>query len=278
MRINHEFRQALVFSRIDGVAYDAEDVEAREDGFGEFDVLGEGDSAIVAAADGIGGGDDGAARLEGGDDASFGDGDGLLFHGFVDGGAVLVVHFVEFVDQADAPVGEHEGPAFERPFAGEWVAAYAGGQTDGAGALAGGEDGAVGGFFDVLQYLRFGGSRVAEEEDVDVAADVVFALGYFADAAEEGEGYRGFDVGVAVDAGGDGGDDLVYYLRVSRQSSDLPLVFFCETESGKLVVRFDYVVCFEDSSENGEAIAVVELSIIVVSVYASHLYLFAWFG
>ena len=35
-------------------------------------------------------------------DASFGDGDGLLFHCFVDCDLVGDVHFVEFVDCADA--------------------------------------------------------------------------------------------------------------------------------------------------------------------------------
>lgn len=35
-------------------------------------------------------------------DAGFGDGDGLLFHCFVDCDLVGDVHFVEFVDRADA--------------------------------------------------------------------------------------------------------------------------------------------------------------------------------
>ena len=113
-----EVGEALVVSRVNGVADDAEDVEAGEDGLGELDVLAERDGAVVAAADGVGGGDDGAAGLERRDDAGFGDGDGLLLHGFVDRGAVLVVHFVEFVDQAGAAVGEDEGAAFKRPFGG----------------------------------------------------------------------------------------------------------------------------------------------------------------
>ena len=41
---------------------------------------------------GVGGGDDGAAGLQGGDDAGLGDGDALLLHGLVDAGPVLVVH------------------------------------------------------------------------------------------------------------------------------------------------------------------------------------------
>ena len=41
---------------------------------------------------GVGRSDDSAAGLQRGDDASFGDGDALLFHGLVDAGPVLVIH------------------------------------------------------------------------------------------------------------------------------------------------------------------------------------------
>ena len=148
--VDHEGGEPLVLFRVNGVAYDDEDVEARKDGLGELDVLGEGDGAVVAAADGVGGGDDAAAGLQGGHDAGFGDGDGLLLHSLVDGGPVLVVHLVEFVDEAGALVCEDEGTAFEGPFLGQGVAADGGGEADGAGALTGGEDGAVSGFLDVF--------------------------------------------------------------------------------------------------------------------------------
>lgn len=41
---------------------------------------------------GVGGSNDGAASLQGGDDASLRDGDALLLHGLMDAGSVLVVH------------------------------------------------------------------------------------------------------------------------------------------------------------------------------------------
>ena len=118
MAPHHEVRQSFILFWVHGIADHAEDVEPREDGFGELDVLGKGDGAIVAPSDRIRGGDDGAAGLERSDDASFGDGDGLLFHGFVDGGAVLVVHLVELIDETGAPVCEHERTTFECPFCG----------------------------------------------------------------------------------------------------------------------------------------------------------------
>lgn len=41
---------------------------------------------------GVGSSYDGAAGLQGGNDASLGNGDALLFHGLVDAGSVLVIH------------------------------------------------------------------------------------------------------------------------------------------------------------------------------------------
>lgn len=55
--------------------------------------------------------------VQSGVDAGLGDGDGLLFHGFVDGGLVFGVHLVEFVDAADAVVGEHESAGLDAEFA-----------------------------------------------------------------------------------------------------------------------------------------------------------------
>lgn len=58
-----ELGEARVLDRVGVVLDDAEDVEAREDRLGEVDVLGERARAVVAAADGVGGGDDRAAAV-----------------------------------------------------------------------------------------------------------------------------------------------------------------------------------------------------------------------
>ena len=54
-------------------------------------------------------------------DASLGNGDGLLLHGLVDGHLVLHVHLVEFVDAADAVVGQHQGARLDAELASLWV-------------------------------------------------------------------------------------------------------------------------------------------------------------
>ena len=95
---------------------DEEEIEAAHDGRAHVDVGPERGFAVVAPADGVGGREDAGARVERGLDAGFGDGDGLLFHGFVDGDLVANVHLVEFVDGADAIVREHERPRFDGEF------------------------------------------------------------------------------------------------------------------------------------------------------------------
>ena len=116
VRIDDKGGEAFVLGWVHCVSNDAEDVETGEDRLGQFHVLAKGDGAVVAAADRIGGGDDSAAGLEGGDDACFRNGDGLLFHGFVDRRSILVIHLVELVDKASAFVCENESASLECPF------------------------------------------------------------------------------------------------------------------------------------------------------------------
>lgn len=76
---------------------------------------------------------------------------------------------------------------------------HAGSKTDGRGSLTGGEDGAVGSFFDVFEDLRFGGTGVSQKKHVDISSDGMFAVDVFGDTAEEGQRHRCFDVIVAID-------------------------------------------------------------------------------
>ena len=113
------------------VADDEDHIEAGQDGGLEIDVLAGRLEIVVAAEDRVGGCEDGGSSVEDGGDAGFGDGDGLLLHGLVDGDAVLFAHLVEFVDADYAAVGEDHGSAFEVEFAGVGVALDGGGETGG---------------------------------------------------------------------------------------------------------------------------------------------------
>lgn len=182
---DNESSEQLVLHWVDRILDDAEYVETGENGLGELDVLLEGDSRVVAASDRVGGCYNRATRLESGYDTSFGNGDGLLFHGLVDRRSVGVVHLVKLVDEANTLVGEHESTAFQRPFACHWVLAHTGGQTDGGSTLTGSEDGTVCSFLDILQELGFCCTRISEKQDVDVASDPVLAVDILGYAPEE---------------------------------------------------------------------------------------------
>lgn len=84
------------------ILHDEDHIETRQDSSLEVDILPWCFEVIVPTKDRVCGGQDGRSRIQNGRDTCFGNGDGLLFHGFVDGDLVGDVHFVEFVDRADA--------------------------------------------------------------------------------------------------------------------------------------------------------------------------------
>ena len=59
--------------------------------------------------------------------------------------------------------------------------------------------------------------------------------------------------------------------------TDIVHVLLGEAEAGELVVGFDDVVRFEDGGEDGEAVFVVELGVVVVAVHAGDFDFFAGF-
>ena len=100
--------QPLVVVPGRSVEDEEEDVEPREKSGGKVDVLDGGDLGVVSTVERVGSSEDGGSSVESGSDSGFGDGDGLLFHDFVDGGSIRLVHLVELVDAADSIVGENE--------------------------------------------------------------------------------------------------------------------------------------------------------------------------
>lgn len=101
---HHEARKHLILNRVNRVFHDTKHVETRQNGLCQLDILLEWDGGIVSSTNRIGSGDDCTASLQGRNDTSFGDRDGLLFHGFVDGGSIGVIHLVEFVNETGALV------------------------------------------------------------------------------------------------------------------------------------------------------------------------------
>lgn len=97
MRIDDEFGQLLILHWIVFIFDHTQYIETWQNWFGEIDVLGEGHAWIVTSSDWIGGSDNRTTCLQRCDQTGFGNGNRLLFHGFVDGCTILVVHLVELV-------------------------------------------------------------------------------------------------------------------------------------------------------------------------------------
>jgi hypothetical protein len=152
--VHNELGQALVFSRVNGVANDTQDVETRQDGLCKLDVLAERNSTVVATTDRVGGSHDSATSLQRRNNTGLRDGDSLLLHCFVDGCSVLVVHLVELINQTNTSVCKHKRTTLQSPFSCERISPDTSSETDSRGTLAGGKDGAMGGVLDVLEHLR----------------------------------------------------------------------------------------------------------------------------
>ena len=90
------------------------EVEAGHDWRAHVDVGAEGGFPVVAPSDWIGSGEDAGSCVQRGLDSGFGDGNGLLFHCFVDGYLVANVHFIKFINGANTIVCEHERTGFNR--------------------------------------------------------------------------------------------------------------------------------------------------------------------
>mmetsp|Transcript_32058 Transcript_32058/g.83970 ORF Transcript_32058/g.83970 Transcript_32058/m.83970 type:complete len:372 (+) Transcript_32058:804-1919(+) len=272
---HHKLCQPFVRHRVDHVLHHAENVESRNDGLCEVDVLCKRERRLVLSLDGVGGRDDGAPRLERGDDAGFGDRDGLLLHRLVDRGAVLVVHLVKLINQADALVGQHERAALERPLSGERVASHRGRQTDGRGALPGGEDRPRAHALGPLEELRLCGPGVAHHQHVDVPTHPHLVLELLGLTAKEREREGNLNVVVPKDRRRDRLEDAVGNVVLLRERSDSRDVLVGQPDVGKLVCALLHVVGFDDGRKDGKAVLRVERGVKLVAVDAGDLHLVA---
>mmetsp|Transcript_9429 Transcript_9429/g.23667 ORF Transcript_9429/g.23667 Transcript_9429/m.23667 type:complete len:228 (-) Transcript_9429:477-1160(-) len=169
-------------------------------------------------------------------DTRFGNCHGLLFHDFVDRDAVLVRHFVEFVDADNPAVREDHGAGLEVAVAGVAVFRDGGGEADAGRAAAGGGDGERGGFEDEAEDLRLGGGRVADHEDVDVAAEVGAGGEVLLLAAKQLQQHRLLDHFVPADRRRDGARQAVHDVLLGGKLLDVAHVFFRQVEPTEVAV------------------------------------------
>ena len=155
---------------------------------------------VVIASDWIGSGDDRTPGIESRDDACFGDGDGLLFHGLVDGGPVLLGHLVELIDQADSLVSQYHCSSLEPPLLGRRVHLDRGSQSNRSGSFACGVDTPGEHLLDTFQHLGFADAWIPKQQNIQIPSyPMGILLVVLLLTSKQSQGDCSFDSGVPVD-------------------------------------------------------------------------------
>lgn len=104
MDIDNVFRDTQIGPWVAFVENHEKQIKSTHDWRAHLNVSSQRPFAIIPPSDGVCGGENGCPCIECCVYASLGYGDGLLFHGFVNGHLVGYVHLVEFVDSTDTIV------------------------------------------------------------------------------------------------------------------------------------------------------------------------------
>ena len=180
-----------------------EQIETRKEGVGKANVLLNAPTAIVLAIDGVGSGQDRAAGIETGVDASLGNGNGLLLHGLVDSDTVVLAHLVELIDADQTTVGQHHGTSLQTTLASVGIGGDGSRQTDAGRSLTGGRNGEGGNDHGRTEELTLGRRRITDHEDVDVTTEMGAVVEILLHTRKKLKGQSLLDDLVTVDGGGD---------------------------------------------------------------------------
>ncbi|EAT45975.1 AAEL002778-PA [Aedes aegypti] len=111
MDIHDVLGQGDVPSLVVDVLHDEDHIETGQNRWHEVDVL-LALGIVPTAEDGISRGQNRAARVQGRRDPGLGNRNGLLFHGFVNGHAIVFFHLVELVNTNDSTIRQDHGTSF----------------------------------------------------------------------------------------------------------------------------------------------------------------------
>jgi hypothetical protein len=110
--IHHIFGDLLVPASFVLVFDDENHIETGENGGLKIDVFAGCLEIVISPKNGVGGCKNGCPGVQDGGNSCFGDGDGLLFHGFMDSHSVLVAHLIKLVNADYTPVGQDHSSSF----------------------------------------------------------------------------------------------------------------------------------------------------------------------
>lgn len=252
MRVEHESGQCVVHFRVCLILNHSQDIETRKDRIGQFNIVVKVAVNSVDSTNWVSSSDDGASGLELSDNTSLGDRDSLLLHGFVDTGSVLLVHLVELINQADTFISQYESTSFKSPFSSDGILVDSSSQTHCTRSLTSSVHYSVVELFSVLQELRFGSTRISQEQDITVSTDSVFAVNILSFSTEHSDGKGLFDKLVSVDRGGDRHEDVVGDVRSLGVLADLFFVLVSQVNDIFVTETFK-VVNFNVGLEDWEA-------------------------
>lgn len=125
---------------VDLIEHQIDQIEPGEQRRGQVDIVDDTAFRIVFGVDGVGTGEYGCSRVQLANDARLSYTDGLLFHGLMENGARILVHFVELVNAADAFVAQHQCPTLQDYLFGLRILADIRGQPHRRGPLPAGID------------------------------------------------------------------------------------------------------------------------------------------
>ena len=164
-------REQLIRKPVRLVQHDENQIEPGQKRRRQINIFMRGELLIIPPIKRVRRGQNRGPGVERGNHPHLGDRNGLLLHDLVDRGPVVLAHFVELVDAADAHVRQNQRAALERDFPGVGVLHDRRREPHARTSLAGRVDPPRGNVRDVLQELALRDSRVPDQGDVDVAPD-----------------------------------------------------------------------------------------------------------
>eukprot|EP00051_Salpingoeca_urceolata_P023230 m.391278 g.391278 ORF g.391278 m.391278 type:complete len:772 (-) comp20080_c0_seq16:573-2888(-) len=173
---------------------DEDEIETREDGTLKLNVLIGGLGVVPATKHRVGGSKYRGPRVERGGNSGLSNGNGLLFHGFVNRHAVSLSHLVEFVNANHTTIGKHHCTAFEIKLARRSVANDRRSETCCTAAFAGRVNPHWSDALRKLEQLALGCAGITEKQHVDVTTQACRIRQHFCRATKQQARESLFDV------------------------------------------------------------------------------------
>ena len=177
----------------------------------------------------------------------------LLLHGFVNGHSILIVHFIELIDEAHSLISKNKGSSFEHPLLSDWILVDTSSETNGTRSLSSGVHNSWENLLNVFQELRFGSSWVSKQEHVDISSDFVLSSNILMNTSKHCKRESFLDELVAVDTGGNRIENFLSDIFLLGQFSDLGSIFLGGIKV-LLITETDHIVGLDDGLEDGESV------------------------